>query len=41
MKFLTREWLNAAELDLKSAKQLLQDESLTSVATFHCQQAIE
>lgn len=41
MKFLTREWLNAAELDIKSATQLLQDESLTSVVTFHCQQAIE
>lgn len=41
MKFLTREWLNAAELDLKSAIQLLQDESLTSVVTFHCQQSIE
>jgi HEPN domain-containing protein len=41
MKFLTREWLNAAELDLKSATQLLQDESLTSVVTFHCQQTIE
>ena len=41
MKFLTREWLIAAELDLKSANQLLQDESLTSVVTFHCQQAIE
>lgn len=41
MKFLTREWLNAAELDVKSAIQLLQDESLTSVVTFHCQQAIE
>lgn len=41
MKFLTREWLNAAELDLKSAIQLLNDESLTSVVTFHCQQAIE
>ena len=41
MKFLTKEWLNAAELDVKSATQLLQDESLTSVVTFHCQQAIE
>ena len=26
---------------MKSATQLLQDESLTSVVTFHCQQAIE
>ncbi|MDP3915003.1 MAG: HEPN domain-containing protein [Bacteroidota bacterium] len=41
MKFLTNEWLNAAELDFKSANQLLQDESLTSVVTFHCQQTIE
>lgn len=41
MKYLTKEWLNAAELDMKSANQLLQDESLTSVVTFHCQQAIE
>lgn len=41
MKFLTREWFNAAELDLKSATHLLQDESLTTVVTFHCQQAIE
>ena len=28
-------------MDIKSATQLLQDESLTSVVTFHCQQAIE
>ncbi len=41
MKFLTKEWLNAAELDIKSATQLLNDVSLTSVATFHCQQSIE
>ena len=41
MRFLTREWLNAAELDLKSANQLLQDESLTSIVIFHCQQSIE
>jgi len=41
MKFLTREWLKAAELDFRSANQLLQDESLTSVVTFHCQQTIE
>ena len=41
MKFLTREWLNAADLDIKSANQLLQDETLTPVVAFHCQQAIE
>ncbi len=41
MKILTQEWLNAAELDIKSAAQLLQDDSLTAVVTFHCQQAIE
>ena len=41
MKFLTKEWLNAAELDFKSANRLLQDETLTSVVTFHCQQSIE
>lgn len=36
MKYLTIEWLSAADKDVKSAVQLLKDEALTSVVTFHC-----
>ena len=41
MKYLTSEWLSAADKDIKAASRLLNDEALTSVVTFHCQQAIE
>lgn len=41
MKQTTSEWLKAANDDLKAAKSLFADESLTNITAFHCQQAIE
>lgn len=41
MKQSTKEWLNAANDDLKTIEKLLPDLSLTNVIAFHCQQAIE
>ena len=41
MKQSTKEWLNAANDDLKTIEKLLPDLSLTNVIVFHCQQAIE
>lgn len=41
MKQITKEWLEAANLDIESSKYLLQDERLTGHVAFHSQQAIE
>jgi HEPN domain-containing protein len=41
MKQSTKEWLNAANDDIKTIEKLLPDLSLTNVIAFHCQQAIE
>jgi HEPN domain-containing protein len=41
MKKQVEHWLLFAERDLKSAKLLLNDETLTTIAAFHCQQAVE
>ncbi|HOV64441.1 MAG TPA: HEPN domain-containing protein [Spirochaetia bacterium] len=41
MKSLTREWLKYAEVDLKTAEEVLGDEQLTPSVAFHCQQCIE
>ena len=41
MKQLTREWLNAAEDDLITIENLLDNPILTSIIAFHSQQAIE
>lgn len=41
MKLTTKEWLTAAEDDLLSAKKLINEERLTNIVAFHCQQCIE
>jgi len=41
MKQTTKEWLLAAEDDFLSASKLIEDERLTNVVTFHCQQCLE
>lgn len=41
MKRCNNAWLNFAMVDLNSAGKLLEDESLTQSAAFHCQQTIE
>ena len=41
MKKQAKEWISFAETDLKSAKALIKDESLTTTAAFHVQQCVE
>ncbi len=41
MKRTTIDWLKSADNDLAAARLILKDESLTSIAAFHCQQALE
>ncbi|MFN0158642.1 MAG: HEPN domain-containing protein [Bacteroidota bacterium] len=41
MKDVTRSWLAYAERDILAAQELLDNEELTNIVTFHCQQAIE
>ncbi len=41
MKQITKEWLEAASIDIESIKYLLQNERLTGQVAFHSQQAIE
>lgn len=41
MKKQVEHWLLFAERDLKSSKLLLNDATLTTIAAFHCQQAVE
>lgn len=41
MKQITRDWLDAAGLDLESIEYLIQNERLTGQVAFHSQQAIE
>ncbi|MEI7896830.1 MAG: HEPN domain-containing protein [bacterium] len=41
MKQTTKDWLTFAEEDLLAAKTLAQEERLTSLVAFHCQQCVE
>lgn len=41
MKEITKEWLEAANLDLESIALLIEHERLTGQVAFHAQQAIE
>lgn len=41
MKRTTEEWLLAAEDDLLAARSLVDNDRLTNIAAFHCQQCIE
>jgi HEPN domain-containing protein len=41
MKPATQEWLELGQTDLHAASALCEDEALTAVVAFHCQQAVE
>ena len=41
MKDATQQWLNFAEIDLRTCEKLLGDDLLTSVVAFHSQQIVE
>ncbi len=41
MKQTTKDWLLIAEEDLLAAKKLSQEEHLSNLVSFHCQQGIE
>jgi HEPN domain-containing protein len=41
MKDATQQWLNFAEIDLRTCEKLLGDDLLTSVVAFHSQQVVE
>ena len=41
MKFLTGEWIKAGYIDLKAIAYMLEDADMTTVVSFHCEQAIE
>ena len=41
MKQITKDWLEAASLDIESCNSLLQNERLTGQVAFHAQQAVE
>lgn len=41
MKKITKDWLDAANMDIESTSILLQNERLTGHVAFHSQQAIE
>ncbi len=41
MKKISEEWVNAANDDLKTVGHIINDDSLTHIASFHCQQAVE
>ncbi len=41
MKAITQQWLNFAEKDLKTCRNSINDEFLTTIVAFHCQQTVE
>jgi len=41
MKQTTKDWFIAAEDDLLAAKKLTEEDRLTNVVSFHCQQCLE
>jgi HEPN domain-containing protein len=41
MKSIAREWLRFADIDLKTAAEILEDKYLTPSVAFHCHQCIE
>jgi HEPN domain-containing protein len=41
MKNITSEWLRYAEIDLRTAEEIISDEALTPSTAFHCHQCIE
>jgi HEPN domain-containing protein len=41
MKKLVADWLMLAEQDIRTASVIINEEHLTNIVAFHCQQAIE
>jgi HEPN domain-containing protein len=41
MKKLVADWVLMAEKDIKAASMIIDEDYLTNIAAFHCQQAIE
>lgn len=41
MKFMTGEWFKAADLDLMTMNEIVENENLTTITAFHAQQCIE
>ena len=41
MKTITQEWLNFAEADLQTCKEIIENEFLTNIVAFHAQQTVE
>jgi HEPN domain-containing protein len=41
MKKLVNDWITLAEKDVKAASVIINEEYLTNIVAFHCQQAIE
>jgi len=41
MKFITEEWLKSSESDLHTIEEIIDNEMLTHIVAFHCQQCIE
>ena len=41
MKKRVEEWIYYAEADIRSIKKLIEDPTLSQIAAFHCQQAVE
>ena len=41
MKKRVEEWIHFVEADIKAIKKLIEDPSLSQIAAFHCQQAVE
>jgi HEPN domain-containing protein len=41
MKKITKDWFDSAESDLMLIRQIMYDENLTHLASFHAQQAVE
>jgi HEPN domain-containing protein len=41
MKKLVNDWITLAEKDVKTASIVINEEHLTNIVAFHCQQAIE
>lgn len=41
MKFITKEWLKSSESDLDTIEEIIDNETLTHIVAFHCQQCIE
>jgi len=41
MKQITQEWIKSADADIKVVRAIIDDQELSHLVAFHCQQAIE